>query len=123
LPAERIGCFIRMLVMNGAKIRKHGCPVGTLCTELAKLDNPALPYASQLFDLFRQWLASQFRALGHGKVAADRLAMHVLARSQGIATLAHAFDDAAFIQQEVEQLHAWLKALAPVPRSRTRKGD
>src|ERR1043165_2550034 len=37
-PAERIRAFIGILVMNRAKIRLHGCPVGTLCGELAKLD-------------------------------------------------------------------------------------
>lgn len=110
-PVERLARFIRMMVMNGVKIRQHGCPVGTLCTELAKLDHPALPQASQLFILFRDWLASQFAQLGT-KQNANGLAMHLLARSQGIATLANAFDDEAFILQEAEQLLKWLHAVS-----------
>lgn len=106
-PVARISRFIHMMVMNGAKIRRHGCPVGTLCTELAKLEHPALPHANQLFTLFREWLARQFTELGRGHQA-DTLAMHLLARSQGIATLAHAFDDEGFIHQEVELLLKWL---------------
>jgi TetR/AcrR family transcriptional repressor of nem operon len=47
--------------------------------------------------------------MGH-KADADQLAMHLLSRSQGIATLANAFDDAAFIKQEVDQLLEWLNA-------------
>lgn len=39
---------------------------------------------------------------------ADELAMHVLARSQGVATLASAFQDEAFIQEEVALLNQWL---------------
>lgn len=107
-PLERIGRFVRMMVMNGSRIRQHGCPVGTLCTELSKLAHPSLPKAHHLFTLFRSWLASQFVQLG-AQQDADRLAMHLLARSQGIATLANAFDDEAFIRQEAEHLLRWLQ--------------
>jgi TetR/AcrR family transcriptional repressor of nem operon len=63
-----------------------------------------------LFVLFRSWLSQQFKLLGH-KADADKLAMHVLARSQGIATLASAFHDEKFIKQEVAQLNDWLDAI------------
>ena len=43
---------------------------------------------------------------------ADALAMHLLARSQGVATLANAFRDEQFIRREVEQMTAWLRACA-----------
>ncbi|KQZ30294.1 TetR/AcrR family transcriptional regulator [Duganella sp. Root1480D1] len=111
--AARIGRFIDMMAMNAPSIRRSGCPVGTLCTELAKLEHPALPQANTLFTLFRDWLRAQFEQLGAKAAAdADRLAMHLLARSQGIATLANAFDDGAFIQHEVSQLHQWLHAVS-----------
>jgi len=112
-PAARIGRFIDMMAMNAPAIRRNGCPVGTLCTELAKLEHPALPQANTLFTLFRDWLRVQFEQLGAKAAAdADGLAMHLLARSQGIATLANAFDDGAFIKHEVSQLHKWLHAIA-----------
>lgn len=112
-PAARIGRFIDMMAMNAPAIRRNGCPVGTLCTELAKLEHPALPQANTLFTLFREWLRAQFSQLGARAAAdADGLAMHLLARSQGIATLASAFNDGAFIEQEVSQLHKWLDAIA-----------
>lgn len=107
-PIERIDRFIEMMVMNAPKIRRHGCPVGSLCTELAKLEHPALPQAGALFMLFRRWLATQFEQTGFDRDA-DAMAMHLLARSQGIATLANAFDDEAFIRQEVLELHIWLR--------------
>ncbi|KUL93987.1 transcriptional regulator [Bosea sp. WAO] len=112
-PRARIGCFIGMLTANRTKIMRHGCPVGTLCNELAKLDHHAQQYAAEIFTLFRDWLASQFVALGCA-AEADRLAMHVLMRSQGVATLAAAFHDEAFIQQEVEDMSAWLEGLKPL---------
>ncbi|MDH5378235.1 MAG: TetR/AcrR family transcriptional regulator, partial [Gammaproteobacteria bacterium] len=36
------------------------------------------------------------------------LAMHLLARSQGVAVLANAYQDEKFIQREVKVLHEWL---------------
>jgi len=109
-PAERIRSFIRILIVNRAQIRLYGCPVGTLCGELAKLGHPAQAEASGLFTLFRDWLRREFVRLGR-ESDADALAMHVLARSQGIATLASAFHDDRFIDQETAGLSAWLDGL------------
>lgn len=106
-PAARIRCFIRILIANQAKIMLHGCPVGTLSSELAKLDHAAQGDATRIFTVFRTWLRQQFEELGC-EADADDLAMHVLARSQGVATLANAFRDEAFVAQEVDQLCAWL---------------
>ncbi|MBX2805948.1 MAG: TetR/AcrR family transcriptional regulator [Hyphomicrobiales bacterium] len=108
-PASRIRCFINILIANRTKIMAHGCPVGTLTAELAKLDHAAQARAGELFTLFRDWLARQFCALGR-KRDADRLAMHLLARSQGVASLANAFHDDGFIRREVEQMNDWLDA-------------
>jgi len=109
-PAERIRSFINILVANRRDIERYGCPVGTLCTELAKLAHPARGEANALFTLFRVWLRRQFALLGR-KADADLLAMHVLARSQGVATLAAALRDERFIDQEVLQMHEWLQQL------------
>jgi len=110
-PADRIRCFIRILVANRAKIMLYGCPVGTLSAELAKLDHGAQADAIRIFTLFRDWLRRQFALLGL-EAEADALAMHVLARSQGVATLANAFHDEEFIRQEVDQMYAWLETCA-----------
>lgn len=106
-PACLIRRFINILIQNKAKIKRFGCPVGTLTTELTKLNHAAQNDANKLFTLFYIWLKKQFRQLGFKKNA-DKLAMHLLARSQGIATLANAFNDEKFIKQEVRLLHEWL---------------
>lgn len=108
-PEARIRSFIEILIVNRVKIMAHGCPVGTLCAELAKLDHAAKGQASGLFVLFRNWLAEQFVQLGRADDA-DTLAMHVLMRSQGVATLATAFGDESFISREVADMNAWLAA-------------
>jgi len=110
-PADRIRSFIHILVGNRGDIKRYGCPVGTLCAELAKLGHPSRPEANKLFTLFRTWLRRQFTLLGR-EADADALAMHLLARSQGVATLASAFHDEKFIRQEVKEMRDWLKACA-----------
>lgn len=106
-PLERIRSFIGILLMNRSKIKRYGCPVGTLCIELTKLNHPAKRDANELFTLFRIWLRRQFEQLGHLDDA-DDLAMHLLAFSQGVATLASAFQDEKFIKTEVARLNEWL---------------
>lgn len=110
-PAERIRSFIHILVANRADIKRFGCPVGTLTTELAKLNHASHDEANKLFTLFRTWLRQQFALLGR-KADADALAMHLLARSQGVATLASAFQDEKFIRQEVKLMCEWLNSCA-----------
>lgn len=110
-PSERIMSFIHILIANASEIRRYGCPVGTLTSELAKLGHPFQSRANELFTLFRSWLREQFSLLGHASDA-DVLAMHLLARTQGVATLANAFADETFIRREVQQMNDWLNAWA-----------
>lgn len=110
-PADRIRSFIHMLIANRADIKRYGCPVGTLCAELAKLNHASQAEANALFALFRAWLRRQFTLLGRARDA-DALAMHLLARSQGVATLANAFRGEKFVRREVDAMCDWLKSCA-----------
>lgn len=109
-PRERIQSFVELLIVNQSQIMRSGCPVGSLCSELAKLGHPNHTDAAALFTLFRAWLKRQFELMGCKKDP-DVLALHVLARSQGVATLAHAYRDAAFVEREVALLSEWLRAI------------
>lgn len=115
-PRERILSFIHMLIANRTKIMAFGCPVGTLCSELAKLDHAAQHRVTEIFGLFRDWLAGQFRALGAGD-RAEPLALHLLAWSQGVAVMATAFRDEAFIRSEVAGIEHWLATLPGLSQS------
>lgn len=109
-PSERLGLFAEMLIKNRKNIQRFGCPVGTLCAELAKLEHASQGDAGMIFGQFRQWLREQFEAMGRTDDA-DALAMHLLARSQGIAALANAFHDEDFLRHEVGLIDAWLQSL------------
>ncbi|MEO9901592.1 TetR/AcrR family transcriptional regulator [Nisaea sp.] len=108
-PEERIRNFIQILIRNRDKIEQFGCPVGSLSTELAKLNHGAQDEAARIFTLFRVWLRRQFERLGR-EADADALAMHLLVRSQGVATLSAAYRDPAFVEREVASMCAWLAA-------------
>lgn len=108
-PLGRIGRFVRIVITHGEAIRQFGCPVGTLTSELAKIDHACMDQARGVFDIFRRWLAGQFAALGHERQGADDLAMHVLAFSQGVATVFNAFGDKVFVEREVERMTYWLE--------------
>ena len=115
-PRERILSFIQILITNRAKIMAFGCPVGTLSSELTKLDHVAQGRAAEILGLFRDWLTGQFRALGAGD-RAESLALHLLAWSQGVAVMATAFHDESFIRNEVAGIELWLSTLQDNPPS------
>jgi AcrR family transcriptional regulator len=121
-PRERIRSFIHLLIANRAPIQRYGCPVGSLCTELAKLNHGSRAEANRLLALFRAWLRRQFSLLGR-EADADALALHVLAWSQGVATLANAFQDEKLIREEVRGMDQWLASCAEnaPPRARRKR--
>ena len=59
------------------------------------------------------WVAGRIEELDAPLLVCEPVlaeAMHLLARSQGVATLANAFHDDKFIKQEVEQMCDWLRS-------------
>ena len=118
-PRDRILLFINLLIANRTKIMAFGCPVGTLCSELAKLDHAAQHRAAGIFGLFHDWLAGQFRALG-ASGQAEAWAMHLLAWSQGVSVMATAFRDEAFIHREIAGIEQWLDGLPGTTDSRNK---
>ncbi len=107
-PRERIYAFVGIVIVNRSDIMESGCPVGTLASELAKLDHGARERAAAILDLFRRWLGEQFRLAGAER--ADELALHLLGWSQGVAVLASALRDEAYIRREVARIIAWVDA-------------
>jgi AcrR family transcriptional regulator len=109
-PRDRLMAFVEMIVQNENDLVRFGCPIGTLNTELGKGRRDLQHSAKALFDLFRDWLARQFVALGRQAEAAS-LALHLLGRAQGISLIAHVYQDAAVLEREVATLREWLDGL------------
>lgn len=109
-PRQRLKHYVGILSGVQSQIRQYGCPVGSLCSELGKLRHALQSEATEIFALFRDWLEEQFRLLGHG-AAAKQLAMHLLARTQGVSLITNAFADERFLQEEVSDLETWIDSL------------
>jgi AcrR family transcriptional regulator len=102
--------FIDLMTHNKKDIQKYGCPVGTLCMELAKIKHAMRDNANQIFSLFRDWLIEQFSKLDNQEHASKN-AMHVLTVTQGISTMMTTFSDDEFHQAEIQSLKEWLDKL------------
>lgn len=107
---ERLRRYVQILIRSQDEVQYFGCPMGSLSNELAKQQHGLAEQAHSMFSLFRDWLIEQFRALGHEQDARE-LAMHLLARTQGVAMITNAYHDQAFLQREVEILNQWIDTL------------
>lgn len=105
-PRERLLAFIDNMAGSEDSLIKSGCPIGSLCTELAK-DTEALQSKSrEVFELLRDWMGRQFEEIGF--VDANDKAMDLLARMQGIAVMASAFKDNDYLQRSIIDLRNWI---------------
>jgi AcrR family transcriptional regulator len=109
-PRERLLAFADMLDSSKNSILEAGCPVGSLCSELAK-DTEALQSKSrEVFEIIREWMGKQFSALGYDD--ADDRAMDLLARMQGVSVISCAFKDNDFLQRSLDGVRTWINSLA-----------
>src|SRR2546430_4045069 len=96
-PKQRLCAFVNVKMKNREELARHGCPVGTLCSELRKLGGSAAEKSTVLFRTALEWMERQFRALGQG-ADSRLLAVHLLSATQGVSMLAHAFRDPGLIE-------------------------
>ncbi|MCK5002299.1 MAG: TetR/AcrR family transcriptional regulator [Gammaproteobacteria bacterium] len=105
-PRQRLLCFSNMLTKFEDNIVVNGCPIGTLCSELAKDERNLQEVSCAVFSLMRSWLVEQFTALNCPD--ADDKAMDMLARMQGVTVMASAFGDREFIHRSLSELQVWI---------------
>lgn len=109
-PRARLEGMLDMIVSRGGELVEFGCPIGSLNMELAKDRRDLQIDARGLLDLLAEWLTGCFAELGR-REDARRLALHFLARLQGIALIAHAYRDREFLRDEAAGLKAWVGTL------------
>lgn len=108
-PAERLHAFIDDFTGRGRERAAYGCPVGTLCEEVHRLDTPAAPNAVAAFRAILDWIEQQFLELDFPRKQSRQHAVHTLAAIQGASVLAHAFGDPAMVRSEMQELWRWLR--------------
>ena len=109
-PKQRLCAFVDIKVKNRGELARHGCPVGTLCSELRKLGGSAADQSTVLFRTALDWMERQFQALGKGSDS-RLLAVHLLSATQGVSVLAHTFADPRLIDMEATRLKDWIRSL------------
>ncbi len=109
-PLERLKRYARIPLNERENVSRFGCPMGSLNTELGKQQRELQAVSRMQFDLFREWLTRQFRAWLPERDA-DALSLRLLARTQGVAVLAHVYADPSLLQREVDDIRVWLESL------------
>lgn len=109
-PGDRLKRYVRILENEARDVFRFGCPMGSLNSELGKIQPHLQSATTAMMDIFSAWLQEQFQLLGKGESGRE-LAMELLARTQGIALLSHVYKDEAFLQRQVGQLEHWIDSL------------
>ena len=90
-------------------IADHGCPYGTLCTELAKQSGQSNPLTAPLMQTLLDWTEQQFHAMGRRD--AHDLALELVIAYQGSAVLTNALAQPELMAREARRLEKWINAM------------
>ncbi|MFI5958028.1 TetR/AcrR family transcriptional regulator [Cryptosporangium sp. NPDC051539] len=107
-PVVRLTGLVRRWEDMRDVVARHGCPLGSLVSELDHRDDGLDVEAARPISRILDWAEQQFAALG-----ADRprpLAITLFAGIQGGALLANALRDPEAMSVEVRHLEAWLES-------------
>lgn len=110
-PLARLKALVNIWVDDRDIDSRYGCPIGSLCYELAKGRGPISSVAAQLFNTLLVWTEKQFRLMGCTKKRAYVLAQHLVASLQGISLLANALGEPDSILMEAKFLNDWLASV------------
>lgn len=116
-PRARLEALINVWVDDRNIDARYGCPIGSLCYELAKGRGPLSTHSVTPIRTLLDWCEAQFRSLGHGKDAAT-LSLHMISALQGISLVANSLGEPDSILLESRYLKAWLKELQPPPKAK-----
>ena len=108
-PKARLKAFVRMLTAEGELAARHGCPQGSLCSELDKREDELSRSCAQLITLPIEWAERQLRAMGRRD--ARELAVALIASYQGIALLTNTLRDPGLMAREGRRLERWIDSL------------
>jgi TetR/AcrR family transcriptional regulator, transcriptional repressor for nem operon len=105
-PQARLKALVRSWADMRDEVARHGCPMGTLCAELDKLEDGADRDAAAVMARIIDWAEAQFRELGR-RDARD-LAIALFAGIQGAALLANTFRDPDILTRQGRHLERWI---------------
>jgi AcrR family transcriptional regulator len=107
-PKARLKALVGMLAASSETIADHGCPIGTLCTELAN-SGATQPLTGPLMQTLVDWTEQQFHAMGRRD--AHDLALELVIAYQGSTVLTNALGQPDLMAREARRLEKWINAL------------
>ena len=108
-PKTRLKALVRTWTAARERLALYGCPIGSLCSELAKHDNHITGEASAVLGHLISLAQDQFEQLGRRD--ARELAVALLASYEGIALIANTMRDPALIATEARRLERWIDSI------------
>jgi AcrR family transcriptional regulator len=108
-PQARLKALVRELMSQRELVADHGCPLGSLCSELDKRADGLDRTCAELLQAPIDWAEQQFRSMGR-RDARD-LAVALIASYQGIALLTNTFGDPELMTREGRRLDRWIDSL------------
>jgi TetR/AcrR family transcriptional regulator, transcriptional repressor for nem operon len=109
-PKSRLKAFVHMLMEQADLTARHGCPQGSLCSELDKRESGPGRACPELLRVPIDWAERQFRAMGRRD--ARELAVALIASYQGIALLTNTFREPDLMAREGRRLERWIDSLS-----------
>ncbi|GJE03630.1 HTH-type transcriptional regulator BetI [Methylobacterium isbiliense] len=108
-PKARLQALIRAPLDEADDVIRFGCPHGSLCQELEKLDPdaPLAQAAARLFEIYVTWAEQQFRALGDRRTSRDR-AVELIAALQGTMLLANTMRSPDLLVRQLRRIERML---------------
>jgi TetR/AcrR family transcriptional regulator, transcriptional repressor for nem operon len=119
-PKARLRGLVDAWIAQRDELAAHGCPIGTLCTELDKGASANTVDAADVLGSWLGWMERQFRDMGRPE--ARGLAVALLSAYQGVSVLANALDDPSLIAAEGRRLKHWIDSLASDHQPPRRRG-
>ena len=108
-PRGRLKAFVREFTAQSEIVAQHGCPLGSLCSEIGKRAGQSDSASAQLMRLLIEWAEQQFRSLGRHD--AHDLALDLIAAYEGTALLANTLRDPSVLSGAARRLNRWIDSL------------
>jgi AcrR family transcriptional regulator len=108
-PKSRLKALVREFTGQSEMVAQHGCPMGSLCSELGKRVQQPSPVAAELMRLPIEWAEEQFRSLG--RPDAHDLALDLMAAYEGRVLLANTMSDPGVLSGAAQRLNRWIDSL------------
>lgn len=108
-PKARLKALVGLLADGRDTIADHGCPHGSLCTELAKHAGEAHPLTAPLMQTLLDWTEQQFQAMGRRD--AHDLALELVISYQGSAVVTNALAQPEVMAREARRLEKWINTM------------